>query len=342
MEKKQEEEDEIKRDEGLNEDPNLGNACVISEDSKKANEIRKSVRFDLDENQSDLNDDGMIEVQVNSAITTVALVMDSSRNISGKIDDDYIHFPNSQKDIGRYMPKIEDVSDDDAQDDKIRKIDTKQEEVSEEGSKEENVNEKEPSDGKGDDTDSTENKVEGEGLVPVKGACDEANKESEIRKIETDPETRILDSELEQKNEEKKDEDEDSKEDNSEVKTDDETEDKKQKEDKKEEVTDEEKTAEDSTEPKQSENKEPVVSSETENKPDTEKVKKETPIDEDKDGSKGEIDENSKEDPKQEIGEEKDVDVETSTSDKIPEKENVDAKEIDVKCKEHKPASVER
>ena len=122
---------------------------VIEVDEKK-----KSVRFNLEEDDVDLKD-GTIQVEVNNAITTLAVVMDNDGNIEGTIDEEYIHFPSSQKDIARYNPVTEDISDDENAE--ICKNETKQGEAVEGEVTEENATEKE----------NETSKVEGEDLVPT-------------------------------------------------------------------------------------------------------------------------------------------------------------------------------
>ena len=72
---------------------------------------KKSVTFDLENDEEDVKDN-QIQVQVHTAITTLNLVMECLEKIGGKIDDDYIFFPSSQKDIGRYSVVTEDITDD--------------------------------------------------------------------------------------------------------------------------------------------------------------------------------------------------------------------------------------
>ena len=64
------------------------------------------------ENDEEDVKDNQIQVQVDTAITTLNLFMESPEKIGGKIDDDYILFPSSQKDIGRYSVVTEDIMDD--------------------------------------------------------------------------------------------------------------------------------------------------------------------------------------------------------------------------------------
>ena len=109
----------MQTNQGENEDPKVGNV-LVNKESKKDDEVTKSVRFDLDEKEIDMKD-GIIPVQVDNAITKLALVLDSPGKLSGKIDDAYIQFPSSQKDMVKYMPQTEDISEDEAEDEKIRK-----------------------------------------------------------------------------------------------------------------------------------------------------------------------------------------------------------------------------
>ena len=90
----------------------------------------------MEDDESDLKD-SVIQVQVEKAMTTLALVVDNAGNVHGEIDEDYIHFPSSQKDIRKYTPETEDISDDDDEMDKIRKIDMSKDEVSVAGQDEE-------------------------------------------------------------------------------------------------------------------------------------------------------------------------------------------------------------
>ena len=78
---------------------------------KLKNAEKKYVTFDLENEGQDIKDNE-IQVEVNNTITTLNLVMESPGKISGKIDDDYINFPSSQKDIGKYSVVTEDISDD--------------------------------------------------------------------------------------------------------------------------------------------------------------------------------------------------------------------------------------
>ena len=78
---------------------------------KLKNAEKKYVTFDLENEGQDIKDNE-IQVEVNNAITTLNLVMESPGKISAKIDDDYINFPSSQKDTGKYSVVTEDISDD--------------------------------------------------------------------------------------------------------------------------------------------------------------------------------------------------------------------------------------
>ena len=72
---------------------------------------KKSVTFDLDNDEEDVKDN-QIKVQVDTAITTLNIIMESPEKIAGKIDNDYIFSPSSQKDLGRYSVVTEDIMDD--------------------------------------------------------------------------------------------------------------------------------------------------------------------------------------------------------------------------------------
>ena len=72
---------------------------------------KKSVTFDFDNDEEDVKDN-QIKVQVDTAITTLNIIMESREKIAGKIDNDYIFFPSSQKDLGRYSVVTEDITDD--------------------------------------------------------------------------------------------------------------------------------------------------------------------------------------------------------------------------------------
>ena len=206
--------EEIRKDEAKNEDTHEGNGFVIDGkigDSKKADEIRKSVHFNLEDDESDLKD-GVIQVEVEKAMTTLALVVDNAGNVHGEIDEAYIHFPSSQKDIGKYSPQTEDISDDDDQMDKIRKIDMSKDEILIEGKNEENVTEIDreayESDIKGEDMVSIEDTDKCAEVEGVKDKVpDEKSKENEIRKFENDREEQMLECEQKYESEKKKDED---------------------------------------------------------------------------------------------------------------------------------------
>ena len=72
---------------------------------------KKSVTFDLDNDEEDVKDN-QIKVQVDIAITTLNIIMESLEKIAGKMDNDYIFLPSSQKDLCRYSVVTEDITDD--------------------------------------------------------------------------------------------------------------------------------------------------------------------------------------------------------------------------------------
>ena len=325
--------DEVKMEDGQ------GNNSVfyVRNDNSivEVNEKKKSVRFNLEEDDLDLKD-GTIQVAVNNAITTLAVVMDNDGNIEGTIDEEYIHFPSSQKDIARYNPVTEDISDD--EDAERRKNETKKDEVVEEEVTEENATKKE----------NETSKVEGEDLVPTevkekpkeieeskKDEICEHGEENTIRKMDTKSDEMCAgestEVELTEVTEGKKEEIKH----DSENKDEDEVEKKTSNECKKEEIAEE---SENKQDPSQVENAD-------EKKGTEDKFENEENID--VDGLEHKMEENSKpenENEEEEVKDEmKDVDEERNKEkDTEDDDEDEDEEKLEVEKEEDKPTNVER